>query len=254
MFHSLASFPPALVHRLEPFLAQTALEVNLPEGGLNVLHLALDAGLVVKSVIVVLLLASLWTWAIIFSKLIILRRRNAKCSAFEQTFWSGVDLEKLYDQVKDKPTSPFAALFLSAMREWQRVQVVRPDSRVLERIEQVTQLSIGRETDRLERQLGILASIGSTAPFVGLFGTVWGIMNSFAAIAAAANTSLAVVAPGIAEALFATALGLIAAIPATLGYNKISGDIQRFSNRMEDFALELSTILSRNLEGRGELR
>ena len=166
MFQSLTS----LAVPFKPILAQSTLTANLPEGGLDVLHLALDAGLVVKSVMVVLLLASVWTWAIILSKLVILRWRNAKCSAFEQTFWSGVDLEKLYDQVKEKPDSPFTALFLSAMREWQRVQVVRPDSRVLERIDHVTQLSIGRETDRLERQLGVLASIGSTAPFVGLFG------------------------------------------------------------------------------------
>ncbi|MDA7982249.1 MAG: protein TolQ [Alphaproteobacteria bacterium] len=233
-----------------PLLAQA----DLASGQWNAWTLILAAGWVVRLVVIVLVLASVWTWAIILAKLARLKRLNYKSSAFEKTFWSGTELEELFEQTKDKPDSPFAALFISAMREWKRAPSLRRESRVLERIERVTALTINREIDRLERQLGVLASVGSSAPFVGLFGTVWGIMTAFINIADSANTSLVVVAPGIAEALVATALGLFAAVPATLGYNKISSDIQRFANRMDDFVTEITTILSRNLEGEGDLR
>ena len=248
---SLPAGPASLPSPLfAPLLAQVA-----PLGeDLDLWSLLLAAGIVVKAVMAILVLASVWTWAIILSKLVMLRRQNARCTAFEKAFWSGVGLEKLFEEHKDEPKSPFSALFLSAMREWRRAPLLRGESRVLERIERIASLTTHRELDRMERQLGVLASVGSSAPFLGLFGTVWGIMTAFIGIAASANTSLAVVAPGIAEALFATALGLVAAIPATLGYNKISSDIQRFSNRMDDFTAELVTILSRNLEGQGEGR
>ena len=151
-----------------------------------------------------------------------------------------------------------AILFASAMREWRRsgahglVDSDRLSTGVQERIGQVMRLTIARELDRLERYLGFLATVGSTAPFIGLFGTVWGIMNSFQSIALSKNTSLAVVAPGIAEALFATAFGLVAAIPAVVAYNKFSSDLNRFSSRLEGFAGEFSAILSRQLDERTE--
>lgn len=237
-------------------LAQASgAQASVPAGAeLDAWALFLTAGVVVKLVIFVLVFASVWTWAVIISKLVRLKQLQRGCSKFETTFWSGIELEALYDELEGKSGNPFSALFLAAMKEWDRVPKLRTDSRVLERIERVTALSASRDLDRLERQLGVLASVGSSAPFIGLFGTVWGIMSAFIAIAAESNTSLAVVAPGIAEALFATALGLVAAIPATLGYNKISADIGRFANRLDDFAAEITTILSRNLEGQGSIR
>ncbi|MGR4001112.1 MAG: protein TolQ [Alphaproteobacteria bacterium] len=235
-----------------PLPAPILAQADFAPGGWNAWTLILAAGWVVRFVVIILVLTSIWTWAIIFAKTTRIQRLNKKCSSFEKNFWSGIELEKLFEQTKDKPDNPFAALFLSVMREWQRAPSLKGETRVLERIEKIAALTTNREIDRLERQLGVLASVGSSAPFIGLFGTVWGIMTAFINIADTANTSLAVVAPGIAEALVATALGLFAAVPATLGYNKISADIQRFANRMDDFVTEITTILSRNLEGQGE--
>ena len=173
---------------------------------------------------------------------------------FEETFWSGGSLDDLYDRIGTRPTDPMSAVFAAAMREWRRTaargRAPNPGSRtgLQERIERVMQVTMGRELERLERFMPFLATVGSTAPFVGLFGTVWGIMNSFQAIAAAKNTSLAVVAPGIAESLFATALGLVAAIPAVVAYNKFSTDFGRYAGRLDGFATEFSAILSRQLD------
>ena len=160
----------------------------------------------------------------------------------------------LFDRLETKAPDPMSAIFVDAMREWRRsaakglAATENMRMSLQERIERVMDITLGREIDHLERHMTFLASVGSSAPFVGLFGTVWGIMNSFASIAASKNTTLAVVAPGIAEALFATALGLVAAIPAVLAYNKLSGDIGRFGNRLEAFAGEFGAILSRQLE------
>jgi biopolymer transport protein TolQ len=196
----------------------------LPQGqDLSVVSLFLQADTIVKIVMIMLLLASFWTWAIIFDKALRLRRLRNQAKQFEEAFWSGGSLEGL-------------------------VQTEQMRMSLQERIERVMDITLGREMDHLERHMIFLASVGSAAPFVGLFGTVWGIMNSFASIAASKNTTLAVVAPGIAEALFATALGLVAAIPAVLAYNKLSGDIGRFGNRLEAFAGEFGAILSRQLE------
>jgi biopolymer transport protein TolQ len=220
----------------------------------SIFGLFMEADLVIKIVILVLLLASFWSWAIIFDKVMRMRRLNAQTAEFEDSFWSGGPLNDLYDRVGNHPQHPMAGLFAAAMREWGRstAQGVRGKEGLREslkqRVERVMQVSLGREMDFLERNMVFLASVGSTAPFIGLFGTVWGIMNSFQAIGLSKNTSLAVVAPGIAEALFATALGLVAAIPAVVAYNKISSDLGRYANRLESFAGEFSAILSRQLE------
>ena len=221
---------------------------------LSILSLFLQADIVVKIVMILLLLASVWVWAIIFEKVISLRRANRQADAFEDRFWSGGSLEELFDNQGAKPAHPVAAVFGAAMGEWRRsARVAGADmSRggVRDRVDRAMTVTVGREMERMERWMVFLASVGSTAPFIGLFGTVWGIMHSFAAIAASKNTSLAVVAPGIAEALFATAFGLVAAIPAVLAYNKISTDLSRFAARLEGFGTEFGAILSRQSEER----
>ena len=169
----------------------------------------------------------------VFEKWSSLRKVNRAADAFEDRFWSGGSLDELFDQEGTNPSHPMAAVFAAAMGEWRRtVRVAGADvshTSVRERIDRAIQVTVQREMDRLERWMVFLASVGATAPFIGLFGTVWGIMHSFSAIAAMHNTNLAVVAPGIAEALFATAIGLVAAIPAVLAYNKISTDLSRFA-------------------------
>jgi biopolymer transport protein TolQ len=223
---------------------------------LSLWSLFLQADWVVKSVMIMLLLASIWVWAIVFEKLTTLRRVNKAADAFEDRFWSGGSLEELHDREGERPAHPLAAVFGSAMREWRRSATRAVGSDVAlagtkERVERAMNVTIGREMERMERWMVFLASVGSVAPFVGLFGTVWGIMNSFSAIAGMNNTNLAVVAPGIAEALFATAIGLVAAIPAVLAYNKISTDMARFAGRLEGFAAEFGAILSRQAEEQG---
>ncbi len=222
---------------------------------LSIVGLFLSADPIVQAVMVGLALASFWSWAIIFDKTTRLRRLKVRARAFEDNFWSGGSLEDLYDRVGADPKDPMSAVFAAAMREWRRStarglvvkgEEVRASLRV--RVEQVMALTIGREMELLERRMSFLASVGSTAPFVGLFGTVWGIMDAFRAIAATKTTALSVVAPGIAEALFATALGLVAAIPAVIAYNKISHDLERFSQRLESFSGEFVAILSRQLD------
>ena len=222
---------------------------------LSMWALFLRADWVVKAVMISLFLASIWCWAIIFEKMIGLRRLNARSDEFERSFWSGRSLEDLYDRIGAQPRDPMSSIFAAAMREWRR-KAMRAESDegrehsggLQERIERVMQITLAREMERAERYMTFLATTGSTAPFIGLFGTVWGIMNSFHAIALTKNTSIAVVAPGIAEALFATALGLLAAIPAVVAYNKISRDLDRYASRLESFAGEFSAILSRELE------
>ncbi len=219
---------------------------------LSLWNLFLQADIVVKLVMLILLLASVWVWAIIIEKSISLRRVNREANSFEDEFWSGGSLEDLFEREGADPTNPIAAVFGAAMSEWRRtvkiagIEVGR--TAVRERIDRAMNVTIMREMERLERYMIFLASVGSTAPFVGLFGTVWGIMHSFSAIAAMHNTDLAVVAPGIAEALFATAIGLVAAIPAVLAYNKLSNDLARYASRLEGFGAEFSAILSRQTE------
>ncbi len=217
----------------------------------TIMAMVLRADIVVKAVMVILVLASIWCWAIIFEKILNVRRLNRRSSDFEQAFWSGKSLDELYERISANPRDPMSAVFVAAMREWRRVSGSNGASLkvgVAERIERVMQITVHREMDRAERYMTFLATTGSTAPFVGLFGTVWGIMNSFQAIAVSSNTSLAVVAPGIAEALFATALGLLAAIPAVVAYNKLSRDLDRYAGRLDSFAGEFSAILSREMD------
>jgi len=221
--------------------------------GLPILETFLRADIVVKAVMIALVLASLWSWAIIFNKLFLLSGLKSKAKKFEKVFWSGQSLDELYQQFGASNDHPLSAVFIAALREWRRAfeggnlrETLLPG--VKERIEKAMNVTILRETDGLERQLGQLATIGAIAPFVGLFGTVWGIMNSFTAIAARHDTTLATVAPGIAEALFATALGLFAAIPAVIFYNRFVAEIGRYTNQLDAFAEEFSAILSRQLD------
>lgn len=209
----------------------------------------MQADYVVKTVIILLVLASIWAWAIIIEKAMSYSRIRRRADAFEDRFWND-SLEDLYRQIDKNTDHPLALIFASAMREWQRsIAKVRMDREALAgRITTIMRVTREREMTRLEKHLGFLASVGSVAPFVGLFGTVWGIMNSFQSIAQSQNTSLAVVAPGIAEALFATALGLLAAIPAVAGYNKLTNELGRYGQRLESFCDEFSTIISRQLE------
>lgn len=210
-------------------------------------------GLVSYSVLIGLLLASVWVWAIVIDKLILFRRTRRDMDKFEQAFWSGQSLEDLYRALSARPNTSMAALFVAAMREWKRSfeGQARSFAGLQMRIEKVMDVTIAREIERLERRLLVLATVGSAGPFVGLFGTVWGIMTSFQSIAQSQNTSLTVVAPGIAEALFATAVGLMAAIPATIFYNKFSAEVNKQAHRMEGFADEFAAILSRQIDERG---
>lgn len=230
----------------------TASSVPAIQADLSALTLFLEAHIVVQLVMLGLLLASLWSWAIIVEKMILLRRTKRETDDFEHVFWSGQSLEELYQSIGKGSTRSMAALFVAAMREWKRSVESNPKplAGLQMRVEKVLYVALSRETDRLERRLLFLATVGSTAPFVGLFGTVWGIINSFQAIAASKSTNLAVVAPGIAEALFATALGLLAAIPAVIFYNKFTHEVSRHAQRLESFADEFSAILSRQMDAR----
>ena len=226
-------------------------------GGISVISLFKRADLLVQAVLVLLLLASIWSWTIIISKSIALSALRRRATKFEKVFWSGRSLDDLYQQFAAKPDHPMAAVFISALREWRRAfEGGAPRESMLgsvkERIDKAMSVTITRETDGIESQLGFLATVGATAPFVGLFGTVWGIMNSFSAIAARHDTTLAVVAPGIAEALFATAMGLLAAIPAVIFYNRFVNEIGRYTNRLDAFADEFSAILSRQLDEKAQ--
>ena len=208
------------------------------------------AHIVVKCVIIGLLCASIWSVMVIIDKSLLIRRTRRTMDLFDEAFWSGNSLEELYNKVSERPTSGTASLFVAAMREWKR-SVQNPNASFMglhSRIDKVLDVSIGREIEKLESSLLVLATVASASPFVGLFGTVWGIMTSFRSIAASKNTSLAVVAPGIAEALFATAVGLVAAIPALIFYNKLQGDVSKAQARLETFSDEFSAILSRQID------
>jgi biopolymer transport protein TolQ len=219
----------------------------------SIISMFLRSDIVVKAVMILLLVASLWSWGIIFNKIGLLGSLKRKARRFEKVFWSGQSLDDLYQQFSSRGDHPLAAMFLAGLREWRRgFEGGAPKETQLqgikERIEKAMSATILRETDGIERQLGILATIGSVSPFIGLFGTVWGIMNSFSAIAARHDTTLAVVAPGIAEALFATAMGLHAAIPAVIFYNRFVAEIGRYVNSLDAFSDEFFAILSRQLD------
>jgi len=221
-----------------------------PSAQLSIWALFMQAGWVVKLVMLGLLVASVWTWAIIIDKLVNYARMRMALNRFEQIFWSGQSLEELYRNLADRKTTGMGAIFVAAMREWKKSfeKGAKSPLGLQTRIDKAMDLALTREMERLEGRLGFLATIGSAAPFIGLFGTVIGIMTSFQAIAASKNTSLSVVAPGIAEALLATAIGLLAAIPAVIAYNKLSSDASKLGVRMEGFADEFSAILSRQID------
>jgi biopolymer transport protein TolQ len=223
-------------------------------GDLSLWTLFIEADIVVKLVMIGLLAASIWVWAVVFEKWSTLRRVRKEADGFEDRFWSGGSLDELFDREGVSPSHPMASVFAAAMGEWRSsIRVAGADishTSVRERIDRAIAVTVQREMDRLERWMVFLASVGATAPFIGLFGTVWGIMHSFSAIASMQTTNLAVVAPGIAEALFATAIGLVAAIPAVLAYNQISTSLARFGARLEGFGSEFSAILSRQSEER----
>jgi biopolymer transport protein TolQ len=231
-------------------VAQSVLPLSSSD--LSLFTLFWHAHWIVKSVMVGLLIASVWVWAIAIDKWFLYARTRRAMNRFEQAFWSGQSLEELYRSLSARSTYSMAALFVAAMREWKRSFEGSGHSfaGLQMRIEKVMDVTIAREIERLERRLLVLATVGSAAPFIGLFGTVWGIMTSFQSIAASKNTSLAVVAPGIAEALFATAIGLVAAIPATIFYNKFTSEVNKQAQRLEGFADEFAAILSRQIDER----
>jgi biopolymer transport protein TolQ len=214
--------------------------------------LFMRADWVVKMVMILLILASFWSWVVIIDKWLAFGTLKRRTQKFEENFWSGRSLDDLYSHYSERSDQPMAALFVAALREWKRSFEKKGAniSGISTRVELAMNVSIQRESEKIERGLNYLATVGATAPFVGLFGTVWGIMNSFQAIAARQDTTLAVVAPGIAEALFATALGLLAAIPAVVAYNRFQGEVTRYTSRLESFADELSAFLSRQVDER----
>jgi len=221
---------------------------------LSVISLILSSDLIGKSVMILLVFASIWSWAIIFNKLVQYRLVQKKMRSFEVTFWSGQGLDALYDKIKNSVDNPLASVFVSAIKECRKgekndeqtssfLRIGRKD-----RVVTSMHLSKNSEIEHLETKISFLATVGSSAPFVGLFGTVWGIMHSFQSIAVSKNTSLAVVAPGIAEALLATAIGLFAAIPATIFYNYLASQIDKINNKIDHFIGELNSLLSRAID------
>ena len=229
-----------------------SVELVSRAGDFSLLSLFLRADWVVKSVIIILILSSIWSWTIIVSKMIRLKKLQMQSIEFEELFWSGNSFDDLYDTVKQGSEDPKVNVFCSGMEEWRKSKDrmkqnnINTINSLKDRMTRSMQSCYSREMEEILKNLTFLATAGSTAPFIGLFGTVWGIMNSFQAIAIAQNTNLAVVAPGIAEALFATALGLFVAIPSVVAYNKISSDVNKFSLSLEDFMNEFTTIFLDN--------
>lgn len=222
---------------------------------LSIAGLFLQADPIVKAVMVALAVASIWSWAVAIDKWMQFGDLKKRADAFEKRFWSGAALEDLDDGRGEARNDALARVFAVGVREWRdmRRSAALNDTQaalLTERVDRLMQAQIAREAGDAGRGLGVLASVGSAAPFVGLFGTVWGIMNSFASIAAAKETNLSVVAPGIAEALFATAMGLAAAIPAVIFYNAFAGDLEKFTDRLETFADECAARISRRLSER----
>ncbi len=217
---------------------------------ISIWGLILQADLVVRIVMLLLLILSIFCWAIIFEKVSKIKSLNRLALKFEDNFWSGVKVEKIKEDIANNPTHPYESIFLAGIKEWELAtknkNIINIDVMVLEkRLERSMGSTLNKEMISIEKNTTFLATTGSAAPFIGLFGTVWGIMNSFQSIATAKNTSLTIVAPGIAEALLATALGLLAAIPAVIFYNKISSDTNTYGNRLEVFINDFTSILSR---------
>ena len=232
----------------------TSSEISSTVTDFSLLSLFLRADLVVKTVIIVLIASSIWSWTIIVSKIVIRKKLQQLENEFDEIFWSGNSFDDLYETFNHNQNDPKSKIFCSAMEEWKKSKKARSQmnssyiNSLKERMNRSMLVTFNKESELIEKNLTFLATAGSTAPFVGLFGTVWGIMNSFQSIAIAQNTNLAVVAPGIAEALFATALGLFVAIPAVVAYNKISSDLSKYFMSLESFIDQFSTIFFRQLE------
>jgi len=221
---------------------------------ITIVSLFLQADPVVKGVMLILAIASIWSWAVAVDKWLHFGELDSNARKFERQFWSGRTMEDVEDG-GDRPRDALTRVFAAASREWREARRAGltgdAPQMMLDRVDRLMQAQISREMQRASRNLGVLATVGASAPFIGLFGTVWGIMNAFTNIAAQQQTNLAVVAPGIAQALFATAMGLAAAIPAVIFYNKFTGDLDRFGDRLDTFSDEVAARLSRRLSERG---
>ena len=223
---------------------------------MSILGLISGADIIVKLVLLLLFMASVWSWAIIIDKHLLLSKIKRQIENFERVFWSGQLLDQLYERLRHKADHPLSAVFVAAMDEWTKQRVNNKNQQALsylniglkERIGQAMEVAKNQEMEKLEKNFSFLAVVGSTSPFLGLFGTVWGIMNSFKSIAVMKNATISVVAPGIAEALFATAIGLVAAIPAVIFYNLLSSQINNISNKVEGFSSELGSLLSQEID------
>src|SRR6056300_1268141 len=212
----------------------------------SLINLFLKADIIVKTVIISLIACSIYSWAIIFDKIKMFKKINLSSEEFEEKFWRSKSAETFYDSLPSDVKDPMTSLFKESMQG-----LIKSKSNLIEKMGGILEVGIEKQISKIEKGFTFLATVGSTAPFIGMFGTVWGIMNSFQSIAISRNTSLAIVAPGIAEALFATALGLLAAIPAVIAYNRFAGDLERFGARLETFAQEFSTLLARQLDEGG---
>ena len=206
----------------------------------SLLNLFLKADIIVKSVIIILIACSIYSWAIIFDKVKLFKKINNSSDQFEDKFWKSKSAETFYNNLPQNISDPMALIFKESM---QGIVKSKSKSNINERLTSILEAGIEKQTSKIEKGFTFLATVGSTAPFIGLFGTVWGIMNSFQSIAISRNTSLAIVAPGIAEALFATALGLLAAIPAVVAYNKFNNDLRRYSQKLESFSKRFISII-----------
>lgn len=214
-----------------------------------------QSDLMTRFVSIMLVLASIYAWAIIIEKTFTLKKIKTQSFAFEKKFWSGGSLEELFNSLRSKAVDPMAVVFIAAMKEWKKSSsLLRSKNNSLktanlhQRIERVMNITIEKEMSKLEQRIDFLSMVGSIAPLVGLFGTIWGIMSSFSAIGASSSTTLGVIAPGIATALSTTALGLIVAIPAVIGYNKLSTDLTNYDMKLESFAGEFTAIISRQID------
>lgn len=228
------------------------METQAMHQSLSMYGMFMDSDIFMKALILSLLFASIWCWTIIFDKIRSFKKIRNAMKDFETKFWSGGSLENLYTTYVKTTTNPLASIFVAAIQEWRRSTKEGTNKKATiklsERVDKVMQIAIDKQVDKMETRMTFLASTGSVAPLLGLFGTVWGIMDAFNAIGATQSTNIAAVAPGVAEALFTTAVGLIAAIPAMIAYNKLTSDIDKLTQRMERFSDELGTILSRQAE------
>ena len=247
----IAGLGTSALAAVQAALSDSALPGTAAETDFSVMAMFLRATITVKITMAVLVLASFWSWAIIIEKWVAFSRLRGLSGRFEDSFWSGQPLDELFERISDKARAPVERVFVAGMTEWRRSfneGALIPGTQ--SRVDRAMSVAIARESEAVNKRLPFLASVGSVAPFVGLFGTVWGIKHSFESIATQQNTNLAVVAPGIAEALLATALGLLAAIPAVLAYNRLIGEAESLTGGLENFADEFSTILARQIDRR----